>query len=69
MSMNGLIGVRGCYLKHMYIPTEIEIELVEFDMNCNWKRQVFGTFCGRSMAIHSSRQTVFSLSHIECIIA
>ena len=48
-------------MKFTYVPTEIKQELVRFGMDCD---QIVG---GGPMAIHSSVQTVFSLSHIEGI--
>ena len=64
MAVDDLINVRKQILKHIYIPTEIKGALMRFDVNCNWKEQVVGSFHGGLVIIHSIRQTISILLYI-----
>ena len=51
----------------MYISTGIKRKFVRFLVDCNQKGEVVKIVGGGPVAIHSSGQTVFSLTHIEGI--
>ena len=54
-------------MEYTYIPTDVKRELVRSGMDCHRKGQVVGTVGRRPVAIHSSGQTISSLTHIEGI--
>ena len=67
MAASDLVNVRGQVMEYTYIPSEIKGEMVRSGVDSHWKGQVIGTVGRRPVAIHSSRQTISSLAHIEGI--
>jgi hypothetical protein len=51
-----------------YIPVGIKGELERSGVGSNQRGQIFKTFIGGSVTIHSSGQTISNLSYIEGII-
>ena len=67
MAVSDLVSVRGQVMEYPYIPTGIKGEMVRSGVDCHWKGQVIGTVGRRPVAIHSSGETIYSLTHIEGI--
>ena len=40
---------------------------MRFSLDCDWKESIVGLVAGETVAIHSSGQTIFGFTHIECI--
>ena len=64
MAASDLVSGRGQVMEYTYIPTGIKGEMVRSGVDCHWKGQVVGTVGRRPVAIHSSGQTISSLTHI-----
>ena len=67
MAESDLVCIRGQVMEYPYIPTGNKGKMVRSGVDCHWKGQVVGTVGRRPVAIHSSRQTISSLIHIEGI--
>ena len=62
MVAGDMVSIRGHVMEYTYIPTGIKRELVRSGMDCDSKGYVVRTVGRGPVAIHSSGQTIFSLT-------